>query len=147
MLLSDLAPVPGSKKKKFRRGRGHGSGNGKTAGRGHKGQNARSGGGVRPGFEGGQMPLYRRLPKRGFKNFNKKIIFVFNLNILDKLFSDGDVVDFQALKSKGLINKLEDGIKILGYGDLTKKLVIKANYFSKSAKEKIENAGGKAEVI
>jgi len=147
MLLSDLAPVPGSKKKKFRRGRGHGSGNGKTAGRGHKGQNARSGGGVRPGFEGGQMPLYRRLPKRGFKNFNKKIIFVFNLNILDKLFNDGDVVDFQALKSKGLINKLEDGIKILGYGDLTKKLVIKANYFSKSAKEKIENAGGKAEVI
>jgi len=147
MLLSDLAPVPGSKKKRFRRGRGHGSGNGKTAGRGHKGQNARSGGGVRPGFEGGQMPLYRRLPKRGFKNFNKKIIFVFNLNILDRLFNDGDVVDFQTLKSKGLINKIKDGIKILGYGDLTKKLVVKANYFSKSAKEKIESIGGKAEVV
>lgn len=146
MKLYDLQPAPGSKTKAFRRGRGHGSGNGKTAGKGHKGQNARSGGGVRLGFEGGQMPLYRRLPKRGFKCINSKDIVALNLRHLE-VFEDGSTIDFAALKSKGLVSKLRDGIKILGVGDVTKKFVVRANYFSKSAKEKIEAAGGKTEVV
>lgn len=146
MKLSDLKPAFGSKRKAFRRGRGHASGNGKTAGKGHKGQNARSGGGVRLGFEGGQMPLYRRLPKRGFKCINSKDIVVLNLRHLEN-FEDGSVIDFEALKSKGLVSKLRDGIKILGTGELNKKFTVRVNYFSKLAKEKIEAAGGKAEVI
>ena len=146
MKLSELKPAPGSKSKRFRRGRGHASGNGKTAGRGHKGQNARSGGGVRLGFEGGQMPLYRRLPKRGFKCINSKDIVVINLRQL-QIFEDDSVIDFTALKSKGLVSKLRDGIKILDSGDVNKKFTVRANYFSKSAKEKIEAAGGKIEVV
>jgi large subunit ribosomal protein L15 len=146
MRLGELSPAVGSKKEKFRVGRGHGSGNGKTAGKGHKGQKARSGGGVRPGFEGGQMPLYRRLPKRGFKCRNTKEIVSINVSKLD-VFNDGDVVDIDALKSKGLLSNPRDGVKILGFGDLNKNLTVKANYFSVSAREKIENAGGKAEVI
>jgi ribosomal protein L15 len=147
MLLSELKPAEGSKSTKFRTGRGHGSGNGKTAGKGHKGQNARSGGGVRPGFEGGQMPLYRRIPKRGFKCINSKNIVAINLSLLNDRFEDGAVVDIDALKSKGLISHVRDGVKILGNGELDKKLTVKVNYFSASAKEKIEAAGGKAEVI
>lgn len=146
MKLSDLKPAPGSKTKAFRRGRGHASGNGKTSGKGHKGQNARSGGGVRLGFEGGQMPLYRRLPKRGFKCINSKNIVALNLRHFEN-FEDGSVIDFAALKSKGLVSKLRDGIKILGNGDVNKKFTVRANYFSESAKEKIEAAGGKAEVV
>ena len=146
MNLHELKPAENSKSKAFRRGRGHGSGNGKTAGRGHKGQKARSGGGVRPGFEGGQMPLYRRLPKRGFKCRNSKDIIGINLNLLN-VFEDGAVVDIDALKSKGLVSNPRDGVKILGNGELTKKITVKVNYFSKSAAEKIEAAGGKAEVI
>lgn len=146
MKLSELTPAAGSRTKKFRKGRGHGSGNGKTAGRGHKGQGSRSGGGVRAGFEGGQMPLYRRLPKRGFKNINKKDIIAINISHLDR-FEDGDIVTIEALKSKGLLSNPRDGVKILGNGEITKKLTVQVNYFSKSALEKIENAGGKAEVI
>ena len=129
----------------FRRGRGHGSGNGKTAGKGHKGQKARSGA-PRPGFEGGQMPLYRRIPKRGFTCINSKNIVAINLALLD-VFNDGDVVDIKALQSKGLVSNPRDGVKILGQGEITKKLTVQVNYFSASAKEKIEAAGGKAEVI
>lgn len=146
MNLGELKPAQGSTKAAFRRGRGHGSGNGKTAGRGHKGQKSRSGGGVRPGFEGGQMPLYRRLPKRGFSCRNSKEIIAINISHLDR-FNDGDEVTIEALKSKGLISKTGDGVKILGNGEITKKLTVKVNYFSESAKEKIEKAGGKAEVI
>ena len=146
MKLSDLKPAQDSKTKAFRRGRGHGSGNGKTAGKGHKGQNARSGGGVRLGFEGGQMPLYRRLPKRGFKCVNSKDIVALNISCLNA-FEDNAVVDFEALKSKGLVSKLRDGIKFLGEGEISKKLTVRANYFSKTAKEKIEASGGKAEVV
>ena len=146
MNLNELKPAVGSKFKAFRKGRGHGSGNGKTAGRGHKGQNARSGGGVRPGFEGGQMPLYRRIPKRGFKCINSKEIIAINLVHLN-VFEDGAVVDIEALKSKGLVSNPRDGVKILGNGELSKKLTVKVNYYSQSAKEKIEAAGGKAEVI
>jgi large subunit ribosomal protein L15 len=146
MLLSELKPAEGSKSTKFRTGRGHGSGNGKTAGKGHKGQNARSGGGVRPGFEGGQMPLYRRIPKRGFKCINTKEIVAINLALLD-VFEDGAVVDIAALQSKGLVSNPKDGVKILGVGEISKKLTVKVNSFSASAKEKIEAAGGKAEVI
>lgn len=146
MNLSDLKPAPGSKSKRTRRGRGESSGLGKTSGKGHKGQNARSGGGVRLGFEGGQMPLYRRLPKRGFKCINTKDIVALNLRHLE-VFEDGSVIDFAALKSKGLVSKLRDGIKILGMGDVTKKFTVRANYFSKSAIEKIEAAGGKTEVV
>lgn len=146
MNLSELKPAEGSKFKAFRKGRGHGSGNGKTAGRGHKGQNSRSGGGVRPGFEGGQMPLYRRIPKRGFKCINSKEIVAINLVHLN-VFEDGAVVDIEALKSKGLVSNPRDGVKILGNGELSKKLTVKVNFFSQSAKEKIEAAGGKAEVI
>lgn len=147
MFLHELRPAEGSTTNGFRRGRGHGSGNGKTAGKGHKGQNARSGGGVRPGFEGGQMPLYRRIPKRGFKCINSKEIVAINLSLLNSVFEDGAVVDIDALKAKGLVSHVRDGVKILGNGEITKKLTVKVNYFSASAKEKIEAAGGKAEVI
>jgi len=146
MNLGDLRPAEGSKKKSFRKGRGHGSGNGKTAGRGHKGQKSRSGGGTRPGFEGGQMPLYRRLPKRGFKCRNTKDIIAINLKLLN-VFDDGATVDIPALKSKGLVSNPRDGVKILGEGNIEKKLIVQVNAFSKTAEEKIIAAGGKAEVI
>ena len=147
MKLHELAPAEGSKKEHFRVGRGHGSGNGKTAGKGHKGQNARSGGGVRPGFEGGQMPLYRRLPKRGFNNARFATNYaIVNVSDLD-VFEDGAVVDAAALVESGLVNDQCDGIKILGNGEISKKLTVHAAAFSQSAKEKIEAAGGKAEVI
>ena len=146
MELSNLRPAEGSKHSdNFRRGRGHGSGNGKTAGKGHKGQKARSGA-PRIGFEGGQMPLYRRIPKRGFKNRNHKEIVAINLSVLDS-FDDGATVDVEALIAKGIIKDPADGVKILGNGELTKKLNVKVNAFSESAKEKIEKLGGTAEVI
>ena len=147
MELSNLQPAAGSKHSdNFRRGRGHASGNGKTAGKGHKGQKARSGGGVRPGFEGGQMPLYRRIPKRGFKCRNSKDIVGINLSALER-FEDGAEVSVEALIEAGIVKNPRDGVKILGNGELTKKLNVKANAFSASAKEKIEALGGKAEVI
>ena len=148
MKLHELSPAEGSVKDSFRKGRGPGSGNGKTAGKGHKGQNARSGGGVRPGFEGGQLPLYRKLPKRGFNNFRfgTKYVIV-NVGTLNDNFNDGDVVDCAALLAKGIINKVFDGVKVLGEGDIAKKLTVKAAIFSASAKEKIEAAGGKTEVV
>jgi large subunit ribosomal protein L15 len=147
MKIHELAPARGSKKSPKRVGRGHGSGQGKTAGKGHKGQNARSGGGVRIGFEGGQMPLKRRIPKRGFNNKVFAVEYaVVNISALEA-FKDGSVVDAQVLKSKGLINKPYDGVKILGDGDITKSLTVKAAAFSASAKEKIERAGGVAEVV
>ncbi len=146
MKLHELSPAPGSTKEAFRKGRGHGSGSGKTAGKGHKGQNARSGGGVRPGFEGGQMPLARRLPKRGFNNIFATKYGTINVSDLDK-FEDGAVVDAAAIKEAGLLKKTLDGVKVLGNGEVTKKLTVKATAFSDSAKEKIEKAGGKAEVI
>ncbi len=146
MNLSDLRPAEGSTHNDFRRGRGHASGNGKTAGKGHKGQKARSGGGVRRGFEGGQNPLYRRLPKRGFTCRNTKEIIAINIEALN-VFDDNSVVDIEALKQVGIINNPKDGVKILGEGELARKLTVKVNYFSKSATEKIEAAGGKAEVI
>ena len=146
MELQDLVCPEGSRKASKRIGRGHGSGQGKTAGKGHKGQKARSGGGVRPGFEGGQMPLQRRIPKRGFKNtFAKKVISI-NVEELEK-FGAGSVVDANELINMGLIKRDFDKIKILGNGNLTKNLTVKAQMFSKSAIEKIESAGGKAEVI
>ena len=147
MKLHELSPAEGSVKENFRKGRGAGSGNGKTAGKGHKGQNARSGGGVRPGFEGGQLPLYRKLPKRGFNNYrfaNKYAII--NVQSLNK-FNDGEVVDSAALLSAGIIHNVFDGVKVLGEGDIAKKLTVKAAIFSASAKEKIEAAGGKTEVV
>jgi len=147
MQLHDLQPAEGSKQKKFVRGRGHGSGNGKTAGRGHKGQKSRSGGGVRRGFEGGQNPLYRRLPKRGFTCRNTKDIIAVNISMLEERFDDGDVVTIDALKQKGLFSNSRDGVKVLGNGELQKKLTVQVNYFSESAKAKIESAGGKAEVV
>lgn len=146
MKLHELSPAPGSAQPAWRKGRGTGSGNGKTAGKGHKGQNARSGGGVRPGFEGGQIPLYRRLPKRGFKNRFAKEYSAVNVCVLEA-YEDGAVIDYNALLESGKIKKAKDGLKILGNGQLTKKLTVKANVFSASAKEKIEAAGGKAEVI
>ena len=146
MKLHELSPAVGSTKEAYRKGRGPGSGNGKTAGRGHKGQNARSGGGVRPGFEGGQLPLYRRLPKRGFKNKFAKEYTIVNIETLDQ-FDNGTVIDSELLLKEGVISKLNDGLKILGNGELTKNLTVKANIFSATAKEKIEAAGGKAEVI
>ncbi len=147
MDLSNLRPADGAKKSDdFRRGRGHGSGNGKTAGKGHKGQKARSGA-PRPGFEGGQMPLYRRLPKRGFTNRNSKEIVSINLSILEDKFENGATVDIDALVAAGIIKEVRDGVKVLGNGELTKKLNVKVNAFSASAKEKIEALGGKAEVI
>ena len=146
MKLYELSPAAGSVKDVKRIGRGHGSGNGKTAGKGHKGQNARSGGGVRPGFEGGQMPMTRRIPKRGFNNIFAIKYSVVNVSDLDQ-FVDGTVVDADLLKASGLIRKTNDGVKILGNGELTKNLTVKAAAFSASAKEKIEKAGGKAEVM
>ena len=147
MKLHELSPAEGSVKEGFRKGRGAGSGNGKTAGKGHKGQNARSGGGVRPGFEGGQLPLYRKLPKRGFNNYRfAKQYAIVNVQTLNK-FADGDVVDAAALLAKGIVNAVFDGIKVLGEGELTKKLTVKAAVFSASAKEKIEAVGGKTEVV
>ena len=146
MKLNELSPAQGSAKAAYRKGRGAGSGNGKTAGKGHKGQNARSGGGVRPGFEGGQLPLYRKLPKRGFKNrfaVNYAIVNVSDLN----RFEDGSVVDLEALLAAKLVRKELDGLKVLGDGELTKKLTVKATVFSATAKEKIEAAGGKTEEV
>ena len=145
MKLHELSPAPGSVKDSFRKGRGTGSGNGKTAGKGHKGQNARSGGGVRPGFEGGQLPLYRKLPKRGFKNRFATNYAIVNLSALNK-FEDGDTVNLDKLMEAGIVKKPLDGLKVLGNGDLTKKLTVEAKVFSASAKEKIEAAGGKTEV-
>ena len=145
MKLHELRATEGSRSEHYRKGRGIGSGNGKTAGKGHKGQNARSGGGVALGFEGGQMPLYRRLPKIGFKNHNKKIYTEVNLDLLEKF--DGKEVTAESLKEAKLIKKVNDGISILGTGTLTKKLDVKVAKVTKTAKEKIEAAGGKAEVI
>ncbi len=147
MELSNLHPAEGMKHQaNYRRGRGHASGNGKTAGYGHKGQKARSGA-PRIGFEGGQMPLYRRVPKRGFQNPNHKEIVAINVSTLDKYYEDGDTVTVESLLEKKVIKEVHDGVKILGNGELKKKLTVTVNAFSASAKEKIEAAGGKAEVI
>lgn len=146
MKLHELSPAEGSATKAWRKGRGTGSGNGKTAGKGHKGQNARSGGGVRPGFEGGQNPLYRRLPKRGFKNRFATVYAIVNVDELEK-YADGDVVDVNTLLKDRIIRKKYDGLKVLGNGEISKKITVKATVFSASAKEKIEAVGGKAEVI
>ena len=146
MKLNELRPAEGSVKENYRKGRGAGSGNGKTAGKGHKGQNARSGGGVRPGFEGGQLPLYRKLPKRGFKNrfaTNYVTVNVSELNV----FENGAVVDLEALLAKKIVRKSLDGLKVLGNGELTKNLTVKAAAFSATAKEKITAAGGQAEEV
>ena len=146
MKLHELRPAEGSAKAAWRKGRGAGSGNGKTAGKGHKGQNARSGGGVRPGFEGGQLPLYRKLPKRGFNNSRFATVYsIVNVSALN-VFEDGAVVDLEALMAKKIVRRENDGLKVLGNGELTKKLTVKASVFSASAKEKIEAAGGKIEV-
>ena len=145
MKLHELSPAPGSKKARKRVGRGAGSGLGKTSGKGNKGQNARSGGGVRPGFEGGQMPLQRRVPKRGFNNIFAKRYAIVNVGDLER-FEDGSKVDFDSLKAAGLVKKKYDGLKVLGNGQLNKKLTVVASKFSNSAKMKIENLGGKAEV-
>ena len=146
MRLDELKPTEGSKFTAKRVGRGIGSGTGKTSGKGHKGQNARSGGGVRPGFEGGQMPLYRRLPKRGFNNIFAKQYVTVNVEVLER-FEDGTEVTADTLKEAGIISKTLDGVKFLGRGEVTKKLTVKVAGFTASAKEKIEKAGGKAEVI
>ncbi|MCR5303701.1 MAG: 50S ribosomal protein L15 [Lachnospiraceae bacterium] len=146
MNLSELRPSAGSKTAKYRKGRGEASGNGKTAGYGEKGQKARSGA-KRPGFEGGQMPLYRRIPKRGFKNYNTKDIVAINVCELERRFQNGDEVTVDALLEKRAISRTGDGVKILGNGELTKKLTVKVNAYSAAAKEKIEKAGGTAEVI
>ncbi len=146
MKLHELSPAEGSVKAAYRKGRGPGSGNGKTAGKGHKGQNARSGGGVRPGFEGGQIPLYRKLPKRGFYNQFGKTYAIVNVEALNA-FEDGAVVDAAALLEAGFISEIYDGIKVLGRGEIGKKLTVKAQIFSETAKGKIEAAGGKIEVI
>ena len=146
MKLFELTPAEGSTTDSKRKGRGHGSGNGKTAGRGHKGQNARSGGGVRIGFEGGQMPIYRRLPKRGFTNIFAKAYAEVKVSDLNK-FEDGAVVDAQALIEAGIISKKLDGVKVLGNGEITKKVTVKAAKFTATAASKIEAAGGKAEVM
>ena len=148
MKLHELSPAEGSVKEGFRKGRGAGSGNGKTAGKGHKGQNARSGGGVRPGFEGGQLPLYRKLPKRGFNNarFAKQYTVV-NLDVINAKFNEGDEVSVDTLLACGAISKANDGIKVLANGEITKKLTVKACIFSAQAKEKIEAAGGTCEVV
>ena len=146
MYINDLSPVPGSTHVDKRKGRGHATGNGKTAGRGHKGQKARSGGGTRIGFEGGQMPLARRIPKRGFNNIFAKPLEAVNVSALDK-FEDGATVDAQAMIIAGVLSKCENGVKILGNGEITKKLTVKAAAFSETAKQKSEAAGGKAEVV
>ena len=146
MKLHELSPAPGSAKAAWRKGRGPGSGNGKTAGKGHKGQNARSGGGVRPGFEGGQLPLYRRLPKRGFTNVFAKEYAIVNVCDLNA-FEDGAVINAEVLLEKRIIRKALDGVKVLGRGELTKKVTVQAAIFSAGAKEKIESVGGKCEVV
>ena len=146
MKLHELSPAAGSVKASYRKGRGPGSGNGKTAGKGHKGQNARSGGGVRPGFEGGQLPLYRKLPKRGFKNRFATHYAIVNVGTLNAKFENGETVTLEVLMNKGIITKALDGLKVLGNGELTKSLNVEAAIFSQTAKEKIEAAGGKAEV-
>ena len=145
MKLNQLTAVPGATKDAKRIGRGHGSGNGKTAGKGHKGQKARAGHGMRPGFEGGQMPLQRRIPKRGFNNIFAKPLEIINLSALNA-FNDGDTVTAAALLEKGILSKCPYGYKVLGNGKITKKLTVEASAFSQSAKEAIEAAGGKAEV-
>ena len=146
MKLHELSPAEGSKKDSFRKGRGPGSGNGKTAGKGHKGQNARSGGGVRLGFEGGQLPLYRKLPKRGFHNKFATNYAIVNVATLNDKYEDGEIVNLESLKAKGIVKKPLDGLKVLGNGEISKKLTVEAKVFSATAKEKIEAAGGKAEV-
>lgn len=146
MKLHELTPAEGSAKASFRKGRGTGSGNGKTAGKGHKGQNARSGGGVRPGFEGGQNPLYRRLPKRGFKNHFAVQYAIVNVSDLER-YNDGDVIDIGVLLKDRVIRKACDGLKVLGDGEISKKITVKATVFSATAAKKLEAAGGKAEVI
>ncbi len=146
MKLHELSPAEGSKFESKRIGRGHGSGWGKTAGKGHKGQNARSGGGVKPGFEGGQTRMSMRIPKRGFNNIFRTEYAVVNVSDLER-FNDDVVVDLELLVASGLVNDVKDGVKILGNGELTKKLTVKAAKFSDAAKEKIEKAGGKVEVI
>ena len=146
MKLHELSPAAGSTKPNFRKGRGAGSGNGKTAGKGHKGQNARSGGGVRPGFEGGQLPLYRKLPKRGFTNHFAKQYAIINVEVLDK-YEAGAVIDIDTLINDKVIKNRFDGLKVLANGEITKALTVKATVFSAQAKEKIEAAGGKAEVV
>ncbi len=146
MKLHELTHTDGARTERKRIGRGPGSGTGKTAGKGHKGQNARSGGGVRLGFEGGQTPLFRRLPKRGFKNINRKEYTIVNLDTLNK-FEDGSEISLEILLDAGLVKKGNDGLKVLGQGTLDKKLVVKATKFSKSAQEAIEKAGGKVEVL
>ena len=146
MKLNELSPAAGSAKAAWRKGRGPGSGNGKTAGKGHKGQNARSGGGVRPGFEGGQLPLYRKLPKRGFNNKFAVNYATVNVSALNK-FEDGAVIDLATLVEKRIVRKPLDGLKVLGNGELTKKITVKATVFSATAKEKIEAAGGKIEEV
>ena len=147
MKLNELSPAAGSVKEAYRKGRGHGSGNGKTAGRGHKGQKARSGGGTRIGFEGGQMPLQRRIPKRGFNNIFAKTVVAVNLSTLNRKFEDGATVDIEALVNAGVVKNGFDAVKVLGNGKLDKKLTVKVSAFSESAKAAIEAAGGKAEVI
>ena len=147
MKLHELSPAAGSKKEVKRIGRGAGSGQGKTASKGHKGQKARAGRGMRPGFEGGQMPLQRRVPKRGFVNIFGKEFSIVNVSALDQSFEDGAVVDIDALIEKGLVKKVLDGVKILGNGEISKKLTVQVNAYSEAAKQKIEAAGGKAEVI
>lgn len=147
MKLNDLKPAEGSAKAAWRKGRGAGSGNGKTAGKGHKGQNARSGGGVRPGFEGGQLPLYRKLPKRGFHNKFATEYAIVNLGTLEQHFNDGDVVTLETLLEKKIVRKPYDGLKVLANGELTKKLTVKAAKFTAAAKEKITAAGGQAEEV
>lgn len=147
MKLHELSPAPGSVKERKRIGRGAASGQGKTAGKGHKGQKARSGSGAHIGFEGGQMPLQRRIPKRGFNNIFAKEIATVNVAAIDKKFDDGATVTIEALVESGLVKKALDGVKVLGQGEITKKLTVQANAFSASAKAKIEAAGGKAEVI
>ncbi len=147
MKLHELKPNPGSVKERKRLGRGTASGQGKTGGKGQKGQNSRSGGGVRPGFEGGQMPLYRRLPKRGFTNIFATQYAEINVEVLNDMFEDGAIVTPNLLKETGILKRQLDGVKVLGNGEITKKLTVKANKFSKSAVEKIEAAGGKVEVI
>ena len=146
MKLHELAPAPGSRKVRTRVGRGIGSGLGKTSGRGHKGQNSRAGGGTRPGFEGGQMPLYRRLPKRGFTNIFGKEYAIVNVSELNR-FEDGAVVDPVALIEAGVLKNVRDGVRILGNGEITKSLTVIANGFTKTAEEKIIAAGGKVEVV
>ena len=147
MKLNELRPAEGSVQERFRKGRGPGSGNGKTAGKGHKGQNARSGGGVRPGFEGGQFPIYRQLPKRGFNNKRFATVYA-TINVSDlNRFEDGTIVDIQTLLDARVIRKAQDGLKVLGNGEITKKLTVKAAKFSAAAKEKIEAAGGSCEEV